>query len=202
MSETPPPGARVVDAGGPHIPRPWDKLSQRQRARVELLLSKLMEIEAGTQHTSQLAQQVPQPEHPLNRFMFNSLIQYLHGCFMAGSAGVQDVLRSVDLIALAEQIDKRLALPVGTHTLKTFIDEHRNTLLAHPSFDPKAYVDRVAAKADLRDETVRQRFFASLDELGVLTRFIHRFLRESYPIAASREDARWKPVDNPLSSSP
>lgn len=136
-------------------------------------------------------------EHPLNRFMAMSLMQYLHGSFMAGSTGAQDVLRAVHLDGIADEIDNRLAMQIGGNTVRTYISEIRNTRVAHPTFDPKHAMKRAFGKVDLRDNDIRGQFFGALIELWTLTRFTLRHLRETYPITARLDDSRWKPVDNP-----
>jgi hypothetical protein len=172
-------------------------LSRTLQRRVSMLISKFMDLHAGIKHSFRVHDQTGSPEHPLCRFMFNGIVQHFHACYIASGNGAQDVLRRIGFGSQADEIDKRLSLPVGGHTLRTYIDEHRNTLLAHPSFDPLPFWKRVVRKADLHDASVKEQFGFGLYELTVLTQFVHGELRKAYPIAASWDDERWTPVDNP-----
>jgi hypothetical protein len=183
-------------------PTPWVQLDARGRRRVELLISTLSEIEAGLQHGEQVAANAPKIDrpqnHPLMRFMANSLTSYTCGTFMGSTSSAQDVLRSVNLGPLADRLDALLAKPVGDHTLRTFLEEHRNTTVAHPTFDPKHIMRRVFDLAELHDDEVSDQYRDAFFEFMGLAHSVHALLRKAYPLAAVSEDSRsWKPVDSP-----
>ena len=181
-------------------PKPWNKLDAKARRRVEMLISTLTESEAGHQHSTQIIDRAPKMEkpqnHPLMRFMFNSLADYVCGTFMGSTAGAQDVFRAVNLGPVADELDGHLAKPVGAHTLKTFIEEHRNTTVAHPTFDPKHVLKRVYNPAQLSNPKIEAQYREAFLSFMNFARIAHLILRDTYPLAAASEDRRWKPVDN------
>lgn len=187
-------------------PTKWDDLDARGRRRVEMLVSQLSEIAAGGEHAKQVDSSGRKlghdHNHPLFRFMANSLSHYTVGTFMGSTAGAQDVLRSVNLGPVADELDELLAKPVGGHTLKTFLEEQRNTSVAHNTFDPKHMLKRVFSEADLNNPEILQQYRDALTEFLDTVKITLVLLRRVYPVAAASEDARWQPVDNPPSSEP
>lgn len=183
----------ILDIHGPLVPKAWSKLDRRTQHRVQFLLDQLIEIEAGARHSVQVVEEARASNHPLARFMFKAQLSYFHGCFMAGATGAQDVLRSLDLNPLADEIDARLKLPVGNKNLKMFLAEHRSTTGAHPSFDPTHVLRRVFRGSNLADKAVERQFRKALGDLMLLSRFTLQYLREQYPIAAAASDSWWAP---------
>lgn len=177
-------------------PKVWDELDARGKRRVEMLLSSLSEIEAGWQHSKQVQASGEKlghdQNHPLFRFMANSLSHYTCGTFMGSTAGAQSVLRDLDLGPVADELDALLAKPVGQHSLKTFLEEQRNTTVAHPTFDPMHMLKRVFDQASLEDPVILKQYRESLTEFMDTTKIVHVLLRKLYPIAAASEDSRWK----------
>ena len=177
-------------------PTPWDELDARGQRRITMLISTLSEIEAGFQHSEQVTRSAPKVarphDHPLMRFMLNSLTNYACGAFMGSSAGALDVLRSVNLGLWADSLDALLEKPVGSHTLRTFMEDHRNTTVAHPTFDHRQMQRRVFDPASLEDDAIREQFRTAITEFLNAARLTLALIRKVYPIAAASEDLRWK----------
>lgn len=60
MSEEPPPGAQALTIHKQLDPLSWDDLDRRNQRRVAMLVSQLMELEAGFRHSWQIFQKAPQ----------------------------------------------------------------------------------------------------------------------------------------------
>lgn len=177
----------------------WEELDARGKRRVEMLISTLTEIEAGWQHSGQVLESGEKlghdEQHPLNRFMAHSVVHFVCGTFMGSTAGAQDVLRSVGLEPAAQELDSILAKKVGGHSLKTFLEEGRNTTVAHPTFDPKHVLNRVFDPASLEDPIVEGHYRSALGEFMKTVRIVHVLLRKLYPLAAASADLPWQPAD-------
>src|SRR5207244_3939229 len=103
----------------------WEELNSAERDRIGQLISHLAEFWAGFQHLGQLAPNFSNQNHPLHRFMQNALHQHFHAFYLAGERGVQDVLRSINLEYIADQIDEILNRPLGSRTFRAYITERR-----------------------------------------------------------------------------
>jgi len=99
---------------------------------------------------------------------------------------------------LADRLDALLAKPVGDHTFRTFLEEHRNTMIAHPTFDPKHIMPRAFDPAAFHDDVGSEQYRDALFDFMGLARSVHALLRKAYPLAAASEDSRWRPVDEQL----
>jgi hypothetical protein len=169
-------------------PTPWHDLPRRDQERVPLLVSTLSEFAAGFSLMHDNSSRVSSRVHPSHRFIVNGLDSYLHALYMAGDQGAQSILRSIGLTEQAIVIDVILEMSVGTTTLRGFLQEHRNTILAHPSFTTGPAMKRVFEKADLHDPKTAAEYNRAKEALVQATRALHVLLRRLYPEAARSED--------------
>jgi hypothetical protein len=161
-----------------------------------MAISALHEFGAADEHMVRLkADMALVASDPLVRFVVNSESAYLHGFYLAGARGLQSVLRTAGFLTVADRIDEILSLQVGGMTFGGYLSEHRNTMIAHPTFDPEVVGERVHRKAPLSDPQNLQVFREGLDELRRITLWLYPALHTQYPIAARREEDWSKGLD-------
>jgi len=181
-------------------PVPWEELSSSDQERVVLLLGSLAEFAAGFNISTSFTQFTSNPQDAPIRFLYHSLHQYLHGYYMdEAEVGILPVLRSLGLEDQAKEIEAVLASSMGSLTLKRFMAEYRNKLLAHPVYSPRIIVRKVYAPAKIESDEVVTFFEHALQELYWATIVLHGRLRSAYPEADKIDRERHDfPLDSEL----